>query len=151
MPIIDKLIIPYYSIPYYSMGRNCHGPKLYRLKLLWAEIAMGRNCYGPKCPVTVVLTVAQKGMKYRSTSLWQTCLSQVNGIFQSDHPFPSISPILLCISNMFMSNLVITKSRLYRSGFSFPKLVFRFFTTTCVKVNFVLVKKLNNFDFKQSN
>ena len=29
--------------------------------------------------------------------------------------------ILLCISNLFMSNWVITKSRLYRSGFSFLK------------------------------
>ena len=31
------------------------------------------------------------------------------------------------------------------------KLVFRFFTTTCVEVNFVLVKKLNNMNVKQSN
>ena len=62
--------------------------------------------------------------EYRSTSLCQTCLSRIHGICRSDHPFPSISPILLCISNMFMSNLVITKSRLYRSGFSFPKISF---------------------------
>ena len=62
--------------------------------------------------------------KYRSTSLCQTCLSQIHSICRSDHPFPSISPILLCISNLFMSNLVITKSRLYRSCFSFPKISF---------------------------
>ena len=31
------------------------------------------------------------------------------------------------------------------------KLVFRFFTTTCVEVNFVVVKKLNNMNVKQSN
>ena len=30
------------------------------------------------------------------------------------------------------------------------KLVFCFFTTTCVEVNFVLVKKLNNMNVKQS-
>ena len=31
------------------------------------------------------------------------------------------------------------------------KLVFRFFTTTCVEVNFVLGKKINNMNVKQSN
>ena len=31
------------------------------------------------------------------------------------------------------------------------KLVFRFFSTTCVEVNFVLVKKLNIINVKQSN
>ena len=63
-------------------------------------------------------------LKYRSTSLYQTCLSRIHGICRSDHPFLSIFPILLCISNLFMSNLVVTKSRLYRSGFSFPKISF---------------------------
>ena len=61
---------------------------------------------------------------YRSTSLCQTCLSRILGICRSDHLFPSISPILLCISNLFMSNLVITKSQLYRSVFSFRKISF---------------------------
>ena len=37
----------------------------------------------------------------------------------SDHPFLSISPKLLCISNSFMSNWVITKSRLYQVVFHF--------------------------------
>ena len=58
---------------------------------------------------------------YRWTSLCQTCLSWIHSICRSDHSFPSISPILLCISNLFKSNSVITKSRLYRSVFSFPK------------------------------
>ena len=31
------------------------------------------------------------------------------------------------------------------------KLVFRFFTTICVELNFVLVKKLNNMNVKQIN
>ena len=31
------------------------------------------------------------------------------------------------------------------------KLVFGFFTTTCVEINFVLVKELNNMNVKQSN
>ena len=59
---------------------------------------------------------------YRSTSQCQTCLSRIHGICRSDHPFLSISPILLCISSLFMSNYVIMKSRLYGSGFSFPKI-----------------------------
>ena len=58
---------------------------------------------------------------YRSTLLCQTCLSQIHGICRSDHPFPSISPILLCISNLFMPNSIILKPWVYRSGFSFPK------------------------------
>ena len=58
---------------------------------------------------------------YRSTSLCQTCLSRRHSICRSDHPFWSISPILLCISNLFMSNLFITKSQLYLGYFSFPK------------------------------
>ena len=70
----------------------------------------------------ILLNLGQ--LKYRSTLLCQTCLSRIHGICRSDHPFPSISPILLCISNLFMSNLVIRKSRLYRSGFSFPKISF---------------------------
>ena len=36
-------------------------------------------------------------------------------------------------------------------AFHSRKLVFCFFTTTCVEVNFVLVKKLNNMNVKQSN
>ena len=35
--------------------------------------------------------------------------------------------------------------------FSFPKISFPLITTTCVEVNFVLVKKLNNMNVKQSN
>ena len=61
-------------------------------------------------------------LRYRPTSLCQTCLPRIHSICWSDHPFPSISPILLCISKLFMSNLVITKSLLYQSGFSFSKI-----------------------------
>ena len=35
--------------------------------------------------------------------------------------------------------------------FHSQKLVFPFYTATCVEVNFVLVKKLNNMNVKQSN
>ena len=35
--------------------------------------------------------------------------------------------------------------------FFIPKLVFCIFTTNCVEVNFVFVKKLNNMNVKQSN
>ena len=48
-----------------------------------------------------------------------------------------INSLNLLVSNLFMSKLVITKSRLYRSGFSFLKISFRFFSTICVEVNFV--------------
>ena len=81
--------------------------------------------------------------KYRTTSLCKTCLSQIHSICRSEHPFPSISPILLCFSNLFMSNSVITK---YRSGFSFPKRVFRFFTTTYVEVNFCVGQKIKQYE-----
>ena len=73
--------------------------------------------------LVILYVVGTISLKYRSTSLCQTCLSRIHGICRSDHPFPSISPILLCISNLFMSNSV-TKSRPYRSGFSLPKISF---------------------------
>ena len=79
--------------------------------------------------------------------LCQTCLSPIHGLCRSDHPFLNISHILHCISKLFMSNSVITKTGLYRRGFSFLKLVFRLNTTACVE-NFVLVKKLNNMNVK---
>ena len=64
--------------------------------------------------------------KYRSTSLCQTCLSQIHGLCRSDHPFPNFSPILHCNSTLLMSNSVIMKTRLFRSDFSFPKVNFPF-------------------------
>ena len=48
-----------------------------------------------------------------------------------------------------MSNSVVTKSWLYQSVFSFPNISFPLFTTTCVEVKFMLVKKLNNMNVKQ--
>ena len=63
---------------------------------------------------------------YRSTLLCQTCLSQIHGLCQSDHPFPNFSPILHCNSTMLMSNSVIMKTRLFRSDFSFPYVNFPF-------------------------
>ena len=41
-------------------------------------------------------------------------------ICPSDRPFPNFSPIFYCISTLFVSNSLVTKTRLYRSDFSFP-------------------------------
>ena len=83
---------------------------------------------------------------YRSTLLCQTCLSRIHGICRSDHPFPSVSPILLCISNLFMSNLVITKSRLYRSGFSFPKTSFLLLYHYLCRRQFCVGQKIKQYE-----
>ena len=83
---------------------------------------------------------------YRSISLCQTCLSRIHDICQSDYPFPSISPILLCISNMFMSYLVITKSRLYRSGFSFPKISFLHLHHYLCRSKFCVGQKIKQYE-----
>ena len=82
----------------------------------------------------------------RSTSLCQTCLYRIKGICQSDHPFPSIFPILLCISNLFMSNSVFTKSQLYRSDFSFPKNSFPLLYHYLCEVKLELVKKIKQYE-----
>ena len=101
--------------------------------------------------VIFIISVCMHGLqvclfKYRSTLLCQTCLSRIHVICRSDHPFPSISPILLCISNMFMSNLVITKSRLYQSGFSFPKIRFPLFYHYLCRSKFCVGQKIKQYE-----
>ena len=85
---------------------------------------------------------------YMSTSLCQTCLSRIHGICRSDHPFPSISPILLCISNLFMSNLAILKSRLYRSGSSLPKISFRLLYHYLCRCAICVGQKIKQYEFQ---
>ena len=65
--------------------------------------------------------------KYRPTSICQTCLSRKHYLCRSDRPFPNFSPIFYCISTLFVSNSLMTKTRLYRSDFSFPCEVFHQF------------------------
>ena len=57
---------------------------------------------------------------YRQTSICQTCLSRKHQLCRSDRPFPNFFPICYCISTLFVSNLLMTKTRLYRSDFSLP-------------------------------
>ena len=59
---------------------------------------------------------------------------------------PSISPILLCISNLFLSNLVITKSRLYQSGFSFPKISFQLLYHYLCRSKFCVGQKIKQYE-----
>ena len=92
------------------------------------------------------LDTQYKNLKYRSTSLCQTCLSRIHGICRSDHPFPSISPLLFCISNLFMSNSVITKSRLCRSGFSFPKISFPLLYNYLCRSKFCVGQKIKQYE-----
>ena len=58
--------------------------------------------------------------QYRRTSVCQTCLSRKHHLCRSDRPFPNFSPIFYCISTLFVTNSLMTKTRLYRSDFSFP-------------------------------
>ena len=83
---------------------------------------------------------------YRSTSPCQTCLSRLHGICRSDHPFLSISPILLCISSLFMLNLVMMKSSLYRSGFSFPKISFPLLYHYICRSKFCVGQKIKQYE-----
>ena len=64
---------------------------------------------------------------YRQTLICQTCLSQKHHLCRSDRPFPNFSPIFYCISTLFVWNSLMTKTRLYRSDFSFPREVFHQF------------------------
>ena len=66
-------------------------------------------------------------MIYRPTSICQTCLSRKHHLCRSDCPFLNFFPIFYCISTLFVSNWLMTKTQVYRSDFSFPWEVFHQF------------------------
>ena len=72
--------------------------------------------FHPKFMINVMTLI----LIYRRTSICQTCLSRKHHLCRSDRPFPNFSPIFYCISTLFVSNSLMTKTRLYRSYFSFP-------------------------------
>ena len=135
----------------YNLGARSYFNCLLAVVWLLVFCASSLQCHVCECGISWSYLLFFICSIYRSTLQCQTCLSLIHSICRIDHPFPRISPILLCISNLFMSNSVTTKSQLYGSGFSFQKISFCFFTTTCVEVKFVLVKKLNNKKVKLSN
>ena len=71
-------------------------------------------------PICLISAYQTERLGYRRTSICQTCLSRKHHLYRSDRPFPNFSPIFYCISTLFVSNSLMTKTRLYRNDFSFP-------------------------------